>query len=213
MPGTTQAARSTQVTTPRRHRPTPAKRSMQRRRSPTRPRAAGGIEWGAGCVVGKLEPAMRVAGDAVEGGAGAQLQPDRQEHELDPSARSQENLSQSLVHVQNAEEVERNNLVGACWPLVETGRVKLYSVDSVAGALMLAKQHSVEHRMWLLNQFHDAIAHEVTPAMRLDSGGYQGGLIAAGALFLSPMLAQTIAGQQAAQQQGTVRRGGALGAQ
>lgn len=81
----------------------------------------------------------------------------------------------------DAEEIDRNGLVGACWPLVEAGRVKLYSVDSVAGAAMMAKDTSVEHRMWLLNQFHDAVAHEVAPAMRLDSGGYQGGLIAAGA--------------------------------
>jgi esterase/lipase superfamily enzyme len=81
----------------------------------------------------------------------------------------------------DAEEIERNNLVGACRPLIEAGRVKLYSVDSVAGAVMLAKEVAVEHRMWLLNQYHEAIAHEVAPAMRLDSGGYGEGLIAAGA--------------------------------
>jgi esterase/lipase superfamily enzyme len=81
----------------------------------------------------------------------------------------------------DAEEIERNGLLGACWPLIDAGRVKLYSVDSVAGAAMLAREHSPEHRMWLLNQYHDAIAHEVAPAMRLDSGGFRGGLIAAGA--------------------------------
>ena len=81
----------------------------------------------------------------------------------------------------DAEEIDRNGLVGACWPLIDAGRVKLYSVDSVAGAAMLAKNTSLEHRTWLLNQFHDAVAHEIAPAMRLDSGGYQGGLLAAGA--------------------------------
>ena len=33
----------------------------------------------------------------------------------------------------DAEEIERNGLVGACWPLIESGRIKLYSCDSVAG--------------------------------------------------------------------------------
>ena len=33
----------------------------------------------------------------------------------------------------DAEEIERNHLVGACAHLVESGRVKLYSCDSVAG--------------------------------------------------------------------------------
>jgi esterase/lipase superfamily enzyme len=81
----------------------------------------------------------------------------------------------------DAEEIERNNLIDACWPLISAGRVKLYSVDSVAGAVMLAKEVAVEHRIWLLNQYHETVAHEVAPAMRLDSGGYRRGLITAGA--------------------------------
>ena len=44
----------------------------------------------------------------------------------------------------DAEEIERNGLVGACWPLIESGRVKLYSCDSVAGAAMAAKAGSLE---------------------------------------------------------------------
>lgn len=81
----------------------------------------------------------------------------------------------------DADEIERNGLLGACWPLIEAGRVKVYSVDSIAGAAMLAREGDVAHQMWLLNQFHHAVAHEVAPAMRLDSGGYGAGLIAAGA--------------------------------
>src|SRR5215469_7410921 len=34
----------------------------------------------------------------------------------------------------DAEEIERQGLVNACGPLLAEGRVKLYSVDSVAGA-------------------------------------------------------------------------------
>jgi esterase/lipase superfamily enzyme len=81
----------------------------------------------------------------------------------------------------DAEEVERNGLVEACWPLIAAGRIKLYSCDSLAGAAMLAGEGTIEHRMWLAGQFQEAVAHEVAPAMRLDSGGYWDGLIAAGA--------------------------------
>jgi esterase/lipase superfamily enzyme len=81
----------------------------------------------------------------------------------------------------DAEEIERNGLVGACWPLIEAGRVKLYSCDSVAGRVMVAKEGSLEHRMWVLGQFHETVRHEVTPAMRVDSGDYSGALLAAGA--------------------------------
>ena len=38
----------------------------------------------------------------------------------------------------DAEEIERNHLVGACGELVESGRVKLYSCDSVAGRALAA---------------------------------------------------------------------------
>ena len=47
----------------------------------------------------------------------------------------------------DAEEIERNGVVGACWPLIESGRVKLYSCDSVAGREMVARSGSAEHRM------------------------------------------------------------------
>ena len=56
----------------------------------------------------------------------------------------------------DAEEIERNGVVGACWPLIESGRIKLYSCDSVAGQAMVAKTGSPEYRMWLFNQFHHA---------------------------------------------------------
>ncbi len=57
----------------------------------------------------------------------------------------------------DAEEIERFGLVAACAPLLAEGRVKLYSVDSVAGQAMVRKTGSVEHRMWLLNQFHECV--------------------------------------------------------
>jgi len=49
----------------------------------------------------------------------------------------------------DAEEIERQGLVNACGPLLAEGRVKLYSVDSVAGYAMVTKTGSPEHRLWL----------------------------------------------------------------
>jgi esterase/lipase superfamily enzyme len=80
----------------------------------------------------------------------------------------------------DAGEAERFGLVGACEPLLAEGRVKLYSVDSVAGQAMVSKTGSVEHRMWLLNQFHECIRHEVVPAIHADLGGRAIDVITAG---------------------------------
>jgi esterase/lipase superfamily enzyme len=81
----------------------------------------------------------------------------------------------------DAEEIERNGLIGACWPLIEAGRVKVYSCDSVAGAAMLAKEGSPEHRMELLDRFHHCVAEEIVPAVRTDLGGAGTPIVAAGA--------------------------------
>jgi len=81
----------------------------------------------------------------------------------------------------DAEEIERHGLVDACGPLLAEGRVKLYSADSVAGRAMVAKTGSAEHRMWLLNQFHECIRREVVPAIHADLGGQVMDVIAGGA--------------------------------
>ena len=81
----------------------------------------------------------------------------------------------------DAEEIERNGLVDACGPLLAEGRVKLYSVDSVAGQAMVTKAGSPEHRMWLLNQFHECVRREVLPAIWADLGGHDIEVITSGA--------------------------------
>jgi esterase/lipase superfamily enzyme len=81
----------------------------------------------------------------------------------------------------DAGEIERNGLVDACGPLLADGRVKLYSVDSVAGQAMVTKASSAEHRMWLLNQFHECVRREVLPAIHADLGGQAIDVITAGA--------------------------------
>lgn len=73
----------------------------------------------------------------------------------------------------DAEEVERNHLVGHCQDLIDAGTVKLYSCDSVAGAAMVRKEGSPEYRTWLLNRFHQCIVDEVVPAIYNDCGGPQ----------------------------------------
>jgi esterase/lipase superfamily enzyme len=81
----------------------------------------------------------------------------------------------------DAEEVERFGLVGACGPLLAEGRVKLYSVDSVAGQAMIAKNGPVRHRLWQLNQFHECVRWEVVPAIHADLGGQAMDVITTGA--------------------------------
>jgi esterase/lipase superfamily enzyme len=71
----------------------------------------------------------------------------------------------------DAEEIERFGLIDACAPLLAEGRVKLYSVDSVAGQAMIAKTSPPGHRLWQLNQFHECIRWEVLPAIHTDLGG------------------------------------------
>lgn len=81
----------------------------------------------------------------------------------------------------DAEEVERNHLIGACSELIEAGRIKLYSCDSVAGQAMVTSTGSPGYRMWLLNQFHECVASEVVPAIRADLGGHLPPIVATGA--------------------------------
>lgn len=68
----------------------------------------------------------------------------------------------------DAEEIERMHLVGALRPLIDEGKIKLFSCDSVAGAALLAREGDARHQMWLQNQFHQYIRHEVVPAIRTD---------------------------------------------
>jgi esterase/lipase superfamily enzyme len=81
----------------------------------------------------------------------------------------------------DAEEIERHHLLGHLAPLLDAGRIKVYSCDSIAGRAMASGDGSVEYRCWLFNQFQQAVAHEVVPAIQADTGGTAGGVIVAGA--------------------------------
>ncbi|MBT8203499.1 MAG: hypothetical protein HKN74_11490 [Acidimicrobiia bacterium] len=67
----------------------------------------------------------------------------------------------------DAGEIERNGLVGALWPLIEAGRIKVFSVDSIAGRSWL-RGDDPRHSMWLQDRFDDMIYREVVAAIRAD---------------------------------------------
>jgi esterase/lipase superfamily enzyme len=81
----------------------------------------------------------------------------------------------------DAEEIERNGLIDACSRLLDEGRVKIYSVDSVAGQAMMQKWGSPQYRRWLMNAFHGYVRHEVVPAIRADLADERAQVITTGA--------------------------------
>ena len=68
----------------------------------------------------------------------------------------------------DAEEIERFGVIDALGPLLEAGKIKVYSVDSVAGRAWFYREGPPEHRMRMQDQFHWFIREEVVPAIRMD---------------------------------------------
>jgi esterase/lipase superfamily enzyme len=66
------------------------------------------------------------------------------------------------------EEGERFHLVGACKELIDAGRVKIYSIDSVAGKHWLRGEDSPEYCSRVQNLFDAFIYHELVPLIRND---------------------------------------------
>jgi esterase/lipase superfamily enzyme len=81
----------------------------------------------------------------------------------------------------DAEEVERMGALGAIWHLVEAGRIKVFSCDSVGGRALAAGWGTVGYRCWLLNRYQEAVAEEVVPAIRADCQDDGAEIIVAGA--------------------------------
>ncbi|MDH3612667.1 MAG: alpha/beta hydrolase-fold protein [Gammaproteobacteria bacterium] len=81
----------------------------------------------------------------------------------------------------DAEEIERFHLIGALGPLLDAGRIKVYSMDSVAGKAWFAGQHSAEYCSKLQNCFDSYIYSEVTPAIRGDCDSEDIEIVTAGA--------------------------------
>jgi esterase/lipase superfamily enzyme len=81
----------------------------------------------------------------------------------------------------DAEEIERFHLIGALRPLLEGGRIKIYSIDSIAGKAWISREHSAEFCSWLQNMFDALVYHEIVPAIRQDCRTADIEIIAAGA--------------------------------
>jgi esterase/lipase superfamily enzyme len=79
------------------------------------------------------------------------------------------------------EEVERFHLVGAVGELLDAGRIKLYSIDSIAGKHWLRGKDSPEYCSRVQNEFDSFIYHEVAPLIRADCNDPRIELITAGA--------------------------------
>ncbi len=79
------------------------------------------------------------------------------------------------------EEVERFQLVRALDRLIEAGRIKVYSIDSVAGRTWLEGTHTPEYASRVQNLYDAYIHEEIVPLIRRDCGGAEVEVIAAGA--------------------------------
>ena len=79
------------------------------------------------------------------------------------------------------EEVERFQLVGAVARLIDAGRVKIYSIDSVAGRHWVQGGDSPEYCSRVQNLFDAYVYHEVVPLIRSDCRTPGIEIIAAGA--------------------------------
>ncbi len=81
----------------------------------------------------------------------------------------------------DAEEVERFHLVRVLGHLIEVGRIKVYSIDSIAGRAWISGRHSAEYCSLLQNRFDAAVYHEIVPAIRSDCRADDIEIITAGA--------------------------------
>jgi esterase/lipase superfamily enzyme len=79
------------------------------------------------------------------------------------------------------EEVERHGLITALAPLIDAGRIKVYSVDSVAGRHWVDRSHSPHYSSRVQNQFDAFIYHELVPLIRQDCASSDIELVTAGA--------------------------------
>jgi esterase/lipase superfamily enzyme len=81
----------------------------------------------------------------------------------------------------DAEECERFLMVDSLRPLIDAGRIKLYSFDSIAGRAWMNREGDPIHRAWVQNQFHHYVRWEVVPAIHRDCHDQPLGIVAAGA--------------------------------
>jgi len=78
----------------------------------------------------------------------------------------------------DAEECERFLMLRALGPLIQGGRIKVYSCDSVSGQYWVNRQSNGPQRAEMQNRFDSFVYHELVPAIQSDSK--RGDIIVAG---------------------------------
>ena len=81
----------------------------------------------------------------------------------------------------DCEEAERHGLIAAIAWLIEAGRIKVYSVDSVAGQHWVSRRHPPEYSSHVQNMFDAYVYAEVVPFIRHDCASAGIEILAAGA--------------------------------
>ena len=81
----------------------------------------------------------------------------------------------------DCEEAERQGLIGSLEWLIDAGRIKVYSVDSVAGQHWMSRQHSPEYCSRVQNLYDSYIYEEVVPLIRNDCSSSAIEILATGA--------------------------------
>lgn len=79
------------------------------------------------------------------------------------------------------EEIERFKLIHVLTPLIAAGRIKVYSIDSVAGKTWLAGSHSAEYCSRVQNLFDAYVYEEIVPLIRRDCASEALEIVVAGA--------------------------------
>lgn len=81
----------------------------------------------------------------------------------------------------DAEECERMLMIRALSPLIDAGRLKVYSPDSVAGRAWINHSFSPVHRAWVQNQYDGYVYNELVPLIRQDCNSTDIEIITSGA--------------------------------
>jgi esterase/lipase superfamily enzyme len=68
----------------------------------------------------------------------------------------------------DAEEIERMLVIDVLGDLIEAGRIKVYSCDSIAGYAMVRGDGDPRYRAALINGFHSFVREEMIPAIWAD---------------------------------------------
>ncbi len=81
----------------------------------------------------------------------------------------------------DAEECERMLMIRALRPLIDGGKIKVYSPDSVAGQAWIDLNLSAGHKAWVQNQYDGYVYDELVPMIRRDCNSADIEIITAGA--------------------------------